>query len=55
MKKIFFACMSITILIFSLGKANAQKPSSELLTPTNHALVWKARWGLQLRTLPWMN
>ena len=39
MKKIFLAFMSIAILMLTLGKANAQKPSSELLTPTNHALV----------------
>ncbi len=39
MKKISIACMSITILILTFGKANAQKPSVELLNPSNHVLT----------------
>jgi nicotinamidase-related amidase len=39
MKKIFFAWVSITCLILTFGKANAQKPSVELLNPSNHVLT----------------
>jgi len=39
MKKIFLATMSIAISILFSEKANAQKPSVELLNPTNHVLT----------------
>ncbi len=39
MKKNFLACMSIAVLILFSVQANAQKPSVELLNPSNHVLA----------------
>jgi nicotinamidase-related amidase len=39
MKKNIFACTSIIILILSFATSNAQKPSVELLNPSNHVLT----------------
>src|SRR5258707_7797981 len=39
MKKIFLACMSIAILFLFSEGAGAQKPSAELLNPSNHVLT----------------
>ena len=39
MGKIFLTCLSIVVLIFFSGEASAQKPSPELLNPSNHVLT----------------
>lgn len=39
MKKILTSLVAIVIISLSYNEAKAQKPSSELLNPTNHALI----------------
>ncbi|WP_109699562.1 hydrolase [Chitinophaga deserti] len=55
MKKIIRSMTAIVIAVVAGVAANAQKPSSDLLTPTNHALVLidhESQMGFAVKNIP---